>query len=324
MVILGAGHTGGRAAHALREAGWNGPVTLIGAEPSLPYERPPLSKGMLSGEKAPGDFALYPEEDYARLDIRHLASATVVEIRRGPHEVALADGAVVAYERLLIATGAEPRRLAVPGADLAGVLVLRDVADAELLRDRIGPGKRLIVLGGGFIGLEVASHAVSIGAEVTGGRGRSAFADAGRSGRDRGADARPPSGGGRRSPPRPQTWRRPRRRRASPASVSMTAAKSPPTPCSIAIGIVPRVELAEAAGLAVDNGIVVDRISAPRIPISSPPATSAPSPTSSIGGHVRLESWKNAEEQGPIVARNMLGGNEVAASCHGCGRTSTS
>ena len=314
MVILGAGHTGGRAAHALREAGWSGPVTLIGAEPSLPYERPPLSKGLLSGEKAVGDFALYPADDYARLDIRHLASATAVEIRRGPHEVALADGAVVAYEKLLIATGAEPRRLVVPGADLAGVQVLRDVADAELLRDRIGPGKRLIVLGGGFIGLEVASHAVSVGAEVVvveaGPRllmravpaeiearmrarhlaadvdlrlGRTLAAILGNGGAVTGA------------------------RLDDGSEISADAVL-------VAIGIVPRVELAHAAGLAVDNGIVVDR----HLRTEDADIFAAGDVCSFAhelyGAHVRLESWKNAEEQGPIAARNMLGGSEVAAS----------
>ena len=157
MVILGGGHTGGRAARALREAGWKGPVTVISAEPTLPYERPPLSKGMLTGEKALADFALYDEDAWRR------SRSTISSAPRWPRSGAARarwsspTARAIPYERLLLATGAAPRRLAIPGADLAGVSVLRDLADSEALRARLGPGRRLVIIGGGFIGLEVAA-----------------------------------------------------------------------------------------------------------------------------------------------------------------------
>jgi 3-phenylpropionate/trans-cinnamate dioxygenase ferredoxin reductase subunit len=134
MVIVGAGHAGGRAAHALRDAGWKGAVTLVGTEPHPPYERPPLSKGLLTGEKTLADFALYEAEAWQRQDIRHIASATVAEIRREPREVLLHRRPGHSLRALLLATGAEPRRLPLPGAALPGVVVLRDLAESEALR----------------------------------------------------------------------------------------------------------------------------------------------------------------------------------------------
>jgi 3-phenylpropionate/trans-cinnamate dioxygenase ferredoxin reductase subunit len=312
MVIVGAGHTGGRAAHALRDAGWKGPITLIGTEPHAPYERPPLSKGMLTGEKAPGDFALYDEDAYRRQDIAHLAGTTVSEIRPATRDVVLADGTVIPYERLLLATGAEPRRLAIPGADLPGVSTMRDIGDSEALRARLGKGKRLVVIGGGFIGLEVASNAVALGAEVV-------VVEAG------------PRLMTRAVPALIEERMRARHREAgvdirlgrqvvailgADRVTGVRLDDGSEIPCDamlVAIGVVPRTELAAAAGLAVDNGIVVDatlRTEDPNIFAAGDACSFA---HDLFGGHVRLESWKNAEDQGPIAARNMLGGAETAS-----------
>ncbi len=313
MVIIGAGHTGGRAAHALRDAGWKGPVTIIGAEPCLPYERPPLSKGMLTGEKTPADFALYDEAAWQRLEVRHIAGANVAEIRRGPREVVLADGSVVPYERLLIATGAEPRRLPIPGAGLPGVVVLRDVADSEALRARLAPGHRLVIIGGGFIGLEVAASAVAQGASVT-------VVEAG------------PRLMMRAVPLRIEERVRERHRAAGVdlrlgrqvaeilgddhvAAVRLDdGAEIPADTVLVAVGVLPRVELARDAGLAVDNGIVVDRTLRTEDPAIFAAGDACAFVHDLVGRHVRLESWKNAEDQGPVAARNMLGGAEAACA----------
>lgn len=311
MVIVGAGHTGGRAAHALRDAGWKGPIVLIGTEPHAPYERPPLSKGMLTGEKAPADFALYDEEAYRRQDITRLAGETVAEIRRGGREVVLADGRVIPYERLLLATGAEPRRLAVPGADLPGVSVMRDIADSEALRARLGPGKRLIVIGGGFIGLEVASNAVACGAAVV-------VIEAGPRLMTRAVPALIEARMRARHAAAGVDIRLGRQAVAILGSDAVSGVRlddGSEIACDavlVAIGVVPRTELAAAAGLAVDNGIVVDATLRTADPAIFAAGDACSFAHDLFGGQVRLESWKNAEDQGPIAARNMLGGADAA------------
>jgi 3-phenylpropionate/trans-cinnamate dioxygenase ferredoxin reductase subunit len=313
MVIVGAGHTGGRAAHALREAGWKGPVTVISAEPGLPYERPPLSKGMLTGEKALADFVLYDEEAWRRLDIRHVAGASVAEIRRGAREVVLADGRTIPYERLLLATGAEPRRLPLPGATLPGVVVLRDLIDSEALRARLAPGRRLVIIGGGFIGLEVAASAVALGAAVT-------VIENGPRLMARGVPA--------------AIEARMRARHAAAgvdlrlgAQVAAILGEGGVTGVRlddgteiaadtvlVAVGVVPRVDLARAAGLSVDNGIVVDRTLRTEDPAVFAAGDACAFVHDLLGRHIRLESWKNAEDQGPVAARNMLGAVETAST----------
>ncbi len=313
MVIVGAGHTGGRAAHAIRAAGWKGPITLIGAEPHAPYERPPLSKGMLTGEKALAAFTLYGEDAWEREDITRIAGATVSEIRRAACEVVLADGRIVPYHRLLLATGAEPRRLGIPGAGLPGVMVLRDAADSDALRARLGPGKRLVVIGGGFIGLEVAANAVALGTAVT-------VIEAGPRLMTRAVPAPIEARMRARHAEAGIDIRLGRQVVAILGSGGVTGVRlddGSEMPCDtvlVAIGVVPRTELAAAAGLTVDNGIVVDaqlRTEDPAIYAAGDACSFA---HDLFGGHVRLESWKNAEDQGPIAARNMLGAAESAGA----------
>jgi len=165
MVIVGGGQCGARAAHALRENGWNGAITLLGNEAMLPYERPPLSKAVLLGQRTADQCTIYDKAFYRdhRIDV-HVDTA-VTAINREERKVVLADGAIVGYHRLLLATGAEPRRFELSGW-LAGVHVLRGVTDARAIADELRPGRRIVVVGAGFIGLEVAATAAAKGCEV--------------------------------------------------------------------------------------------------------------------------------------------------------------
>lgn len=167
IVIVGAGHAGGSAAVQLRQDGWQGAITLVGNEPLAPYQRPPLSKGWLAGTVAEADLLLRPPSFYAERGIDTRLSARATAIDPAARTVTLDDGSVLGCRALVLATGSRLRRLPVPGAGLAGVLELRTVADAGRVRDAIGPGRRIAVIGGGYVGLEVAASACQLGAEVT-------------------------------------------------------------------------------------------------------------------------------------------------------------
>src|SRR4051812_40698198 len=166
VVILGAGHAGGTAAALLRQYGHEGPITLVGEEPIPPYQRPPLSKAWLKGEADAESLALKPVEFYAEHDIDFRASVRAVKLTRGAKSVDLSDGATLTYDQLILATGARAIALPIPGADLDGVMFLGTAADAEHLKAAVGPGRKLAVVGGGYIGLEVAASGRALGAEV--------------------------------------------------------------------------------------------------------------------------------------------------------------
>jgi len=166
VVIVGGGHAGGSAAAFLRQYGYEGPITVIGEEPIAPYQRPPLSKAWLKGEADADSLMLRPESFYAEKDITLRLSTKAVSLQRSAQTVTLEGGETVAYEVLILATGARARRLHLPGADLDGVQVLRSAADAEVLKLALGPGKRLAVVGGGYIGLEAAASARALGAQA--------------------------------------------------------------------------------------------------------------------------------------------------------------
>lgn len=309
FVIVGAGECGARAAFALRDKAFDGTITLIGSETHLPYERPPLSKEALvagAGPKLVADAARYAE---ARIDV--LTGRTVSEIDRGGKRIVLGDGTALAYDKLLLATGARPRAL--PGAPYGGgrIVALRSHDDAAAIRAHLVDGSHIAILGGGFIGLELAASARKLGATVTLVEGL----------------------------PRVLT-------RGVPAEIAAIvagrhAAEGVEILCGakvagvedlpgevrialedgrvvsanllvVGIGAVPNTELAEVAGLATDNGIAVDgmlRTSDPDI-FAAGDCTSYPLP---LYGErrIRLESWRNAQEQGLLAAANMLGGSET-------------
>ena len=166
VMIVGAGHAGGTAAAQLRQYGYDKPIVMVGEEPIAPYQRPPLSKAWLKGEADADSLALKPESFYAQANIELILGVKVVAISREARTVTLSDGRVLPYGFLIIATGARARPLPVPGSDLKGVMVLRSAADAEGLKAVLGPGKRLAVIGGGYIGLEAAASARALGGEA--------------------------------------------------------------------------------------------------------------------------------------------------------------
>ncbi len=166
VVILGAGHAGGTAAALLRQYGHEGPITLVGEEPIPPYQRPPLSKAWLKGEADADSLALKPLEFYAGANIDFRPNTRAVALDRSARTVSLSDGTDVSYDVLILATGARAIALPLEGKDLAGILFLRTAAHAEALKSQVGPGKTLAVVGGGYIGLEVAASGRALGAEV--------------------------------------------------------------------------------------------------------------------------------------------------------------
>ncbi|WP_367718808.1 FAD-dependent oxidoreductase [Nitratireductor sp. GISD-1A_MAKvit] len=165
IIIIGAGHAGVQAAASLREEGYEGRLTLISGDPELPYHKPPLSKAFLKAADAQPQM-LRAQAFYDTQKIELLKGRRVTSVKPRPHTLTLDDGSQLHWSKLLLATGAKPRRLAVPGADLAGVFYLRDCADAARLRDALATAQKLVVIGGGFIGLEVAATAAMAGRRV--------------------------------------------------------------------------------------------------------------------------------------------------------------
>ncbi|CAN5189554.1 FAD-dependent oxidoreductase [soil metagenome] len=165
-IIIGAGHGGGTAAALLRQNGYEGAITLIGEEPHAPYQRPPLSTGWLKGEVDSDGLLLRPRDWYAEADIDLRTSTRVVQIDRAAKTVTLSTDEVLPYDKVIIATGARARKLALPGSDLDGFLELRTIDDAEKIKAWFKPGFRLAIIGGGYVGLEVAASARKLGAEV--------------------------------------------------------------------------------------------------------------------------------------------------------------
>jgi 3-phenylpropionate/trans-cinnamate dioxygenase ferredoxin reductase component len=289
MVIIGAGEAGARAASSLREQGFAGSVTMIGDEQHQPYERPPLSKEVMTSaaEHDSPRFTL----DRAKLasqSITHLSGIRAEGIDRDARRVLLADGRVVPYAKLLISTGAGPRRLPMLGGAQHNVLYLRTFADALGLRSRLRPECRLVVIGGGFIGLEIAASARSRGCSVT-------------------LVEMAPRILMRGVPGQVAVRVAERHRRGGVALRTGVGIKKIDREAD-GIGAVPETRLAEAAGLAVENGIRVDgnlRTDDDHI-YAAGDCCSFPHPLYG-NRRIRLEAWRNAQDQGNVAAANMLG-----------------
>jgi len=167
VVIVGAGHAGGSAAALLRQSGYRGEIVLVGEDAVAPYQRPPLSKGYLKGNLGANHLKLKADEFYANQEIQLILSNRAIRIDRDIKRVIFADQTQVDYDTLILATGSRPRLLGIPGATLGGVLALRTIADADLLNQSITRNGNVVIIGGGYVGLEVAASARSIGASVT-------------------------------------------------------------------------------------------------------------------------------------------------------------
>jgi NADPH-dependent 2,4-dienoyl-CoA reductase/sulfur reductase-like enzyme len=306
-VIVGASLTGAKAAETLRAEGFGGAVVLIGTEDERPYERPPLSKGYLLGKDERESIFVHEDGWYAENDVDLRRGTTVISVDRPGRRVMLADGEPVPYDRLLIATGASPRRLDIPGGDLDGVLYLRTVADSERLGAALRGGGQVVIAGAGWIGLETAAAAREYGCEVTivepeagvlqralGPELGEVFADLHRSHGvtfrfGEGLSEVTGSGG------------------AVTGAVTSTGEELPARTVIIAVGVRPNVELAAQAGLEVDNGILVNeglRTSDPDIFAAGDVANAF---NTLIGRRIRVEHWGNALASGPIAARSMMG-----------------
>ncbi|TNC49816.1 pyridine nucleotide-disulfide oxidoreductase [Rubellimicrobium rubrum] len=308
VVVVGAGQAGLALTARLREDGFDGQITLIGAEPHPPYQRPPLSKDYLLGELARERLYLRPESFYAEQGIDLRLGAEVAFIDTGRREVSLVTGGVVPYDELALTTGSTPRRLpAAIGGDLDGVLVMRDIRDADRLAPELAEGKRVLVVGGGYIGLEAAAVCAKRGLAVT-------LVEMAPRILQRVAS--------------PETSDYFRRLHAAMGvtiresvglegllgenghvrgAVLSTGEEIPVDLVLVGVGVVPNTKLAESAGIEVENGIRTDeygRTSAPHV-WAAGDCASLPHGD----GRIRLESVGNAIDQAEAVARNIMGAN---------------
>jgi 3-phenylpropionate/trans-cinnamate dioxygenase ferredoxin reductase component len=306
VVIVGTGQAGFQAASSLRQAGFEGEVTLVGDEPQLPYQRPPLSKAFLKGDGDASEVHLRPETFFLSKTIGLISGDRAERVDRENRTLELASGRVLDYDHLVLATGSRPRALPVPGADLDGILVLRTVRDAQVLRERLAGAPRLVVVGGGFIGLELAASARERGAEVT----------------------------------VVEALDRTMARAVTPAISAHFAALHAEHGATIlhestvakfvgdgavagvelgnrtqleadvvvvAVGITPNVELAEGSGLPVRDGIVVDETLRTSDHAVWAIGDCVNYPNAQVGRPVRLESVQNATDQGRAVAAGITG-----------------
>lgn len=301
IVIVGGGLAAGTAVTELRELGYDGDIVLLAGEPHVPYERPPLSKGFLVGGKSAESTFVHPAEWYAeqRVDLR--TGVDVTRIDTDAHTVSTTEG-TIAWSRLLLATGARSRRLPLEGTDEIEVCYLRTLGDSVALRERLGDGRRLLVVGGGWIGMEVAASAHQLGTAVTlvepaeqpllvalGPEMGARFAAAHRK---RGVDLRTGTGLDHLT--------------GNTAALGDGTTREVDT-VLVGVGAVPNDELARDAGLDVDNGVLVDaglRTSHPDV-FAAGDVANAEHPL--LGERIRVEHWQNAISQGKAVAHSLAG-----------------
>ena len=307
FVVIGAGQAGGRAVEAMRAEGFGGRVVLIGAETHVPYERPPLSKQLLiSDDEGPARTYIHGEDFYREKDIELRLGMQATHIDRVARRITLSDGDVLDYSKLLLATGSKVRRLSIPGSDLAGIHYLRDIEESLAIRSDLKTDAVLVIVGGGYIGLEVAAAARTRGCRVTVIEMEDVvmnrvvapeighfFAEVHRA---QGVDIRTGEGvtgfegEGRVT-----------------GVLGADGVRYAADVVVVGVGIAAETSLAEAAGLTVTNGIVVDEFGQTSDPNIFAAGDVANQPSPVDGGRLRLESWQNAQNQAIAVARVMCG-----------------
>jgi 3-phenylpropionate/trans-cinnamate dioxygenase ferredoxin reductase subunit len=308
IVIVGANLAGGRAAEELRKQGFDGKITLIGEEPHRPYERPPLSKEFLRGEQPLEKAYLRPEEWYPENDVDLLLERRATKLDLSERAVEISDGSRISFDALLLATGGRPRQLQSPGAALEGIMTFRNIDDAAALFEKLQPGARIVVVGAGFIGSEVAAGARSHGCEVVvleaepvplvRALGEELGKVHGQIHRDNGVDLR--------TGVKVEGFE-------GDGHVARVLTSEGPIDADfvvVGVGIMPNVELAQDAGIEMTNGIVVDehcRTSADGV-YAAGDVANHPNPI--LGEQIRVEHWQNAQNQGIAAARAMLGGTD--------------
>lgn len=306
VVIVGAGHAGVQAAASLREEGFDGPVILLGDENELPYHKPPLSKTFIKDKEAKPQ-PLRGEAFYSGNAIDFRPGVLVERIDRGAGRLALAGGDTLPFDRLMLATGSRPRSLPLPGSDLAGVYSLRSLSDARLIRDESAGSEEVVILGGGFIGLEIAATLTAGGRKVTVVEaahrllGR-AVAPAIASHVHMRLEAM-----GVRILTGTTVERLEGDSGHVAAAITSGGDRLSAQMVIIGIGVVPNVELAQEAGLAVGNGIGVDPLMRTSVPDILAIGDAASYRHWFTGGDVRLESVQNATDQARLAARTILG-----------------
>jgi len=300
IVVVGGGLAAGRAVMELRDAGHEGEVVLFAEEPEVPYERPPLSKGYLQGEDSRESTYVQPPEWYAEHDVDLRLGEAVESIDLEGQSVS-SSGGVTPFHRLLIATGARPRSLDLASTESIDVRYLRTLPDSTALKERLGPGHHILILGGGWIGMEVAASARTLGATVTvvepaelpllaalGPDVATRFAEVHRT---HGVDLRLNTG---------------LERLDDGGAVLSDGSRVEPDTVLVGIGAIPNDELARSAGLRIDNGILVDeglRTSHPEV-FAAGDVANAAHPV--LGTRIRVEHWQNAISQGRAAAHALL------------------
>jgi len=314
FVVIGGGHAAGQAVASMRQDGFTGDIDVVGDEPHVPYQRPPLSKQYLSGEHALDRVHLRAAAFYTERNIKLHLGVRAEKIDRAAHTVSLSNGETLKYDKLLIATGSRARRLSIEGSDLAGVHYLRTVADVDAIRAAFGKGKRITIAGGGYIGLEVASVAATAGLEVTvlemedrilkrvTTPAMSAYYHQLHTGRGVNIRCNTKVSGFAGANGRVE------------AVLTESGERIPADLVIVGVGIIPNVEIAAEAGLECNNGIVVDDHCRTADPDIYAAGDCTNHPNKLLGRRLRLESVPNAMEQARTAAANMNGGDVTYAS----------
>jgi 3-phenylpropionate/trans-cinnamate dioxygenase ferredoxin reductase subunit len=305
-IIVGGGQAGGRCAITLRSKGYEGDIVLIGEEPRPPYRRPPLSKTVLLGENTVEDGYFRSPADYAENGVDLQLERRVAEVDADKQQVRCEDGETAAFDHLVFATGASPRVLPLPGHELEGVFLLRTARHALSIKEQLQPGRRIVIIGGGFIGLEVASSARQLGCEVTVLEAMERLLS--RSVPPRAAEAvtrvHDNQGVDIRTGVGVEAFAGEGRvRRVALSDGAHVEADA----VIVGIGIAPNTSLAETAGIEVSNGILTDEFGRTSVNNVYAAGDCASCFLPRYGRNIRLESFQNADQQGMNVAATIAG-----------------